>query len=205
MSALPAARPQAGNHAEGGQSLVEFTMLVPLFLLILFGMVEFGFVFTHNLTLEYATREGARTGAALANGGGNTTTCAVIDPQIVAAVERVLKSPGSPIDISRVSQIQIWKAATPGGTPITGAVNTWTYTGTATGPTIDGQQLDFTQQSQQWAPCTRDNGSSPDSVGVSLVYTYRLVTPLSGIAAFFGGPTAATLGMNDRTVMALNP
>ena len=193
------------RNGSAGQSLVEFTMILPVFLLILFGMVEFGFVFTHNLTLEYATREGARTGAALADGGGNATTCASIDPQIVAAVQRVLKSPGSPIDISRVSQIQIWKAATPGGTPITGFVNTWTYTGAATGPIVDGQRLDFTEQSQQWAPCTRDNGSSPDSVGVSLVYTYRLVTPLAAVTQFFGGPSASTLGMNDRTVMALNP
>ena len=38
-------------------------------MLILFGMLEFGFVFSHNLTLQYATREGARTGALLANGG----------------------------------------------------------------------------------------------------------------------------------------
>ena len=48
------------SRREGGQSLVEFTLIVPLFLMILFGMIEFGFVFTHDLTVEYATREGAR-------------------------------------------------------------------------------------------------------------------------------------------------
>ena len=81
-----------------GQSLVEFSVLVPAFMLILFGILEFGFVFTHNLTLEYATREGARTGAALADGGGNAAACNTIDAQIIAAVERVITSPGSPID-----------------------------------------------------------------------------------------------------------
>ena len=56
--------------AERGQGLVEFAMLVPFFLLLLLGMLEFGFAFDQNLTLEYATREGARVGSALANGGG---------------------------------------------------------------------------------------------------------------------------------------
>ena len=44
-------------------------MIVPLFMLILLGLLELGFVFDHLLTISYATREGARTGAALADGG----------------------------------------------------------------------------------------------------------------------------------------
>ncbi|MDR3632336.1 MAG: TadE/TadG family type IV pilus assembly protein, partial [Isosphaeraceae bacterium] len=55
---------------ERGQSLVEFSMLVPLFLILLLGMLEFGIAFNHQLTLGYATREGARIGADLVNGGG---------------------------------------------------------------------------------------------------------------------------------------
>ena len=125
-----------------GQALVEFSVLVPAFMLILFGMLEFGFVFTHNLTLEYATREGARTGAALADGGGNAAICATIDPQIIAAVERVLTSPGSPIDETHVTTIQIWKA-TAAGVPTGGAqTSTWNY-GTGGAPTVDGFQLHY--------------------------------------------------------------
>ncbi len=86
-----------GGHRSRGQSLVEFSLIVPVFLLILFGMMEYGFIFTHDLTLEYATREGARAGSALANGGG-TLGCGTgqspnwtqVDPQVIAAVERVL-------------------------------------------------------------------------------------------------------------------
>ena len=72
MSALLRSR----RDRSRGQSLVEFSVLVPAFMLLLFGMLEFGFVFTHNLTLEYATREGARTGAALADGGTATRASA---------------------------------------------------------------------------------------------------------------------------------
>jgi Flp pilus assembly protein TadG len=189
-----------------GQALVEFSVLVPAFMLILFGMLEFGFVFTHNLTLEYATREGARTGAALADGGQNAAICATIDPQIIAAVERVLTSPGSPIDETHVTTIKIWKA-TAAGVPASGAqTSTWNY-GTGGAPTVDGFQLHYHETSSStWTPCTRNNAANPDSIGVSLTYDYSMVTPLSSIARFFGGgASSGIIPMNDRTIMALNP
>ena len=189
-----------------GQALVEFSVLVPAFMLILFGMLEFGFVFTHNLTLEYATREGARTGAALADGGGNAAVCATIDPQIIAAVERVLTSPGSPIDETQVTTIKIWKA-TAAGVP-TGAAqtSTWNY-GTGGAPTVDGFQLHYHETAPStWTPCTRNNAANPDSIGISLTYDYNMVTPLSSVARFFGGgASSGVIPMNDRTIMALNP
>jgi hypothetical protein len=45
----------------------------------------------------------------------------------------------------------------------------------------------------------------PDSIGVSLKYTYTLVTPMSAIMGFFGPGGPATLPMSDQSVMALNP
>ena len=56
------------RDGRSGQGLVEFAILVPAFAILLFAMLEFGFVFSHHLTVEYATREGARVGAALGNG-----------------------------------------------------------------------------------------------------------------------------------------
>ena len=182
-------------------------MIVPLFLMLLTGMLEFGFAFSHNLTLEYASREGARTGSALANGGFTAATCPVvdaIDPAIIAAVQRVLASPGAQVTLANVTQIQIWKA-TATGTPTTGFVDTWLNTGANTGPTVDGQKLSFTQSSQPWKPCQRLNGATPDSIGVSISYTYQMITPFSNVIRFFGGAGSATLAMGDRTVMALNP
>lgn len=211
MSGLLRSRLRTRRERSRGQSLVEFSVLVPAFMLLLFGMLEFGFVFTHNLTLEYATREGARTGAALADGGGNASVCATIDAQIIAAVERVLTSPGSPIDESHVTAIKIWKstAATAGnpGEPLSaGQTSTWNY-GTGGAPTVDGFQLHYHEtSSSSWTPCSRNNGASPDSVGVSLTYDYSMVTPLSSIARFFGGgASSGIIPMNDRTIMALNP
>ena len=55
--------------------MVEIAYVVPLFMFILLGILEFGFVFNHHLTLEYATREGARAGAALADGTVKDANC----------------------------------------------------------------------------------------------------------------------------------
>lgn len=207
--ARPLPAPRAGR--EGGQGLVEFAAVVPVFLFILLGILEFGFVFDHHLTISYATREGARAGAALANGGGplgcgagRSPNWTSVDPQIIAAVQRVLASPGSPIALERVTEIRIYKA-TATGDEVAGAVNVWVYDPTG-GPMVDGRALDFSPQTVGWPACARTNATAnPDSLGVSLRYTYQFVTPLAAIGAFFGGGGPASLPMSDRTVMALNP
>ena len=141
---------------EHGQSLVEFAMIVPLFLLFLLGLLEFGMVFDHVLTIEYATREGARTGAALANGSKMATeslgTCNDVDSYVVAAVERVLDSPGSPVhgDLANVNQIRIYKA-TADRRPRWVRSTSGPRRG---GPTVDGRQLNFSRSSYGWDSCT---------------------------------------------------
>lgn len=53
-----------------GQSMVEFALTLPLLLLVLCGIVDFGWLFSNKLMLDYCAREGARYGsinATLAN------------------------------------------------------------------------------------------------------------------------------------------
>jgi Flp pilus assembly protein TadG len=45
-----------------GQSLVEFALVVPPMLLIILGIIQFGFIFNTYVTMTNATREAARTG-----------------------------------------------------------------------------------------------------------------------------------------------
>lgn len=53
---------RARRSEAGGQSLVEFSLiLTPLFILLL-GIIQFGFVFNTYVTMTNAAREGARTG-----------------------------------------------------------------------------------------------------------------------------------------------
>jgi hypothetical protein len=193
--------PGAADH-ERGQGLVEFSLVVPAFLLLLLGMLEFGFAFDQNLTLQYASREGARVGSALVNGGGPlgcgvglSPNAATVDDLIIAAVNRVLTSPGSRVRTSAVPTIRIYKAGNAGQE--LGPVNVWTYSAGA-GPTVDGKQLDYVRTTTTWAACGRSNAPA-DSIGVSLTYTYQLATPLGGITGF------STIAMSDRTVMQMNP
>ena len=203
MSHLHRSAADGRRNAARGQSLVEFSVAVPVFIMILFGMLEFGFAFSHNLTLEYGTREGARTGAALGKGTASVP-CAVdssgtspVDQQIIAAVQRVLTSPGSPVEVNRISQVTIYQANASGNS--TGSANVWIP---GAGPTVDGVALKFKQSSVGWNACSRDNGSTPDSIGIGLTYSYRLISPLGVFLGMTGSPAFT---MSDRTVMALNP
>lgn len=43
-----------------GQSLVEFALVLPLLMLLILGMIEFGWILNGKITLTSAAREGAR-------------------------------------------------------------------------------------------------------------------------------------------------
>jgi hypothetical protein len=183
-------------------------MVVPLFMLLLLGILEFGFVFDQTMTLSYATREGARSGAAFAAGNNTTMICNStqdVDKHIIAAVQRVLQAPGSDIEMGNVSRIRIFKATATGAD--SGAGNDWSP---GSGPVVDGQPLLFAQQGPTgYGACSRVNSwignTPPESLGVAVTYRYDFRTPLAGIFRFFGGSAAGSMPITDRTIMALNP
>jgi Flp pilus assembly protein TadG len=189
-----------------GQAVLEFALLLPpLILLLVFGMVEMGSAFSHNMSIASATREGARMGSNLANGGGalgcaagQSPNAASVDPRIIAAVQKLLTGTGALVSVADVAEIRIFKATTTGAeTP--GLVNRWVYTPSA-GPVIDGEALDFSPSGAVgWAACARNNVAPADSLGVRVLYTYRARTPLRSFMPFL-----STIQMVDRTVMTLN-
>ena len=73
-----------------GQSLVEFSLILPVLLIMVFGIIEFGMGIRSYISLTNATREGARF-AAVGNPAGSfpsqcngTTTTTVIGRTCVA-------------------------------------------------------------------------------------------------------------------------
>lgn len=48
---------------ERGQAMVEFAIVVPILLLLVFGIIQFGILFNHYQTLTDAVRVGARQAA----------------------------------------------------------------------------------------------------------------------------------------------
>lgn len=55
------------KNEDRGQSLVEFAFILPLMLLLLLGIIQFGFIFNGQITVTGAAREGARLAAVCSN------------------------------------------------------------------------------------------------------------------------------------------
>jgi Flp pilus assembly protein TadG len=64
---------------ERGAAMVEFAIILPLVLLLTFGLIDFGFAFADAAGIKSATRSGARIGSALSKQPGQLQS-------IVAAV-----------------------------------------------------------------------------------------------------------------------
>lgn len=202
----------SSRSGQRGQGLIEFAAILPLFAVLLLGVLELGTAFSHHTSLEYATREGARAGSALANGGGalgcgagQSPKASTVDALIIEAVQRVLQSPGSPIVMSNVTEIRIYKANASGGE--LGPVNLWVYApGVGPVPVDNPDPLDFRPSGVQgWSACSRVNTNPADRLGVSISYTYQFTTGLTQVLTFIGVTTGPTWTLTDRTVMNLNP
>ncbi len=167
--------------------MVEFALVLPLFLIILMGMLEFGIAFDHRNAMAYAVREGARVGASLGNGGSQPSA---VNPAILAAVQRGLTDP---ILIENITSIEIYKADT-AGQPFSGKIDKYDRAGNLIG-------------TAGWPATSRVPGLTGDSIGVRVVYAFRPQTPLGTLLGLFinGNPPYTTIPMTDVTVMKLEP
>ena len=175
------------RHLGRGQAIVEFALVLPLFLVILVGMLEFGVAFDHRNAMAYAVREGARVGASLGNGGSQPTA---VDPAILAAVQRGLTDP---ILIENITSIEIYKADT-AGKPMSGKINKYDRVGGLIG-------------AAGWPATSRVPGLNRDSARRPVVYEFQPQTPLGTLLGLFinGNPPYTTIIMTDATVMKLEP
>lgn len=180
-------RGRFGHEGSRGQAIVEFALVLPVFLVILMGMLEFGIAFDHRNAMAYAVREGARVGASLGNGGSQPSA---VDPAILAAVQRGLTDP---ILVENITSIEIYKADT-SGLPVSGKIDKYDRAGTLIG-------------TAGWPATARVPGLTGDSVGVRVSYAFRPQTPLGTLLGLFANanPPYTTIPMTDATVMKLEP
>jgi hypothetical protein len=61
------------RHSETGAALTEFALIVPLLIMLLFGIVSVGVAYNHQLSLTHAAREAGRHGATLPVANFNAT------------------------------------------------------------------------------------------------------------------------------------
>ncbi len=96
----------ARTSKANGQSLVEFAMVIPVFLMILFAIFDFGFMAFSRLTLINATREGAHA--------------ATVQSDNSLAIDENLDSPGGPIRANAPGIVQAGLTITTTCVPGTG-------------------------------------------------------------------------------------
>jgi len=82
-------------RSESGASAVEFALLLPLLMMILFGIIEFGLALYRQAILTNASREGARLGIV-------QSVPAITTAQINAAIDNYLTPAGiTPGNVTR--------------------------------------------------------------------------------------------------------
>ena len=95
------------RRSESGASAVEFALLLPLLMMVLFGIIELGLVLHQQSILTNASREGARLGIV-------QSIPAITNGQINAAIDTYLT--GSGISPGNVTRSIV--AGGPTGTPV---------------------------------------------------------------------------------------
>jgi Flp pilus assembly protein TadG len=73
------------RNKEKGQALVEFAIILPVLLLILFGILQFGVTFNNYISVTAAAREGARKASVSRTLGASAATTAATNAAKAAA------------------------------------------------------------------------------------------------------------------------
>lgn len=180
---------------ERGAALVEFALVAPVLMLLIFGGFEYGMFFKDYLTVANTTRTGARVGSAAGSS-------ADADYQILQSVKAAAAAlPGGSASIQ---QISIYKSASAGGAPTTTCQTTSsatdkcnTYTASAFSQPASKFGCGTGSIDSVWCPTTRIDSQAvgPDYIGVWVKTTHGFVTKLFG--------TSRTI--TDSVVMRIEP
>lgn len=186
---------QRHSERERGASLLEFALVAPVLLLLIFGALEYGMFFKDYLTVSNTTRTGARVGSAAGSG-------ADADYQILQAVKAAATAlPGGS---SSIQAISIYKATSAGGGPSatcqtasSSADKCNTYTAAAFAQPLTKFGCGAGSIDSVWCPTTRGDSQAigPDYLGVWVKTTHGFVTKLFG--------TSRTI--TDGVVMRIEP
>ncbi len=177
-------------RGERGATLVEAAIITPIFMLLIFGILEFGFFFRDYL----AVSNGARDGAREASVAGNVLDS---DYRILRAVERATAAlPDDAIEL-----IKIYRAIDSddtasdvgcGSTGVTNVCNVYTDSSLSLDESKFGCQEialgdPINSLDRFWCPADREVsiGTGLDYIGVEITITHDYLTGLFGSSVEF--------------------
>ena len=188
-------RTQSSPDRERGAALLEFALVAPVLLLLIFGAIEYGMFFKDYLTVSNTTRTGARVGSAAGSS-------ADADYQIIQAVKAAATAlPGG---AGSIQELSIYKSTSSGGGPtancqtassVADSCNTYTASAFSQPATMFGCGAGALDTA--WCPTTRVDSQAigPDYIGVWVKTTHGFITKL------FGSSRTIT----DGVVMRIEP
>lgn len=148
------------TRAARGQGIVEFALILPIFLLLLFGIIEFALINASIGAFNFATQDAARYGA-ITGPTDPTSDSTMLTTIILPRINQIVAA--------QLVSVEIFKANEDGSC----------YGGTGAFPcaTEDSYNAQSQQWSYGWPTSTRnDQLVVGDYLGVRITYTYTYVT-----------------------------
>lgn len=183
------AAPQTAADSDvRGQSLVEFSLILPIFLLLIIGLMEFAVSFNALLAVNFASRDATLLAAEAAGDAG-------ADCIILQSVESDIGAPASP---ARIQQVRVYWATDVGAVMPGNPINLYQRGGSTSCLMGDGTTITVpytlvgaagypeSMRCDVIAGCGGGH-DSVDTIGVSISYGHRWITPLANIVSL-GGP-----------------
>lgn len=186
----------APRWRELGVTLVEAAFVTPVFLMLVFGVIEISLAMNDNLALAHTVRAGTRVASASGNDIG-------ADYGILQSIKRE----SAALPRSQIKVIVVYKATSIGqpptatckaGTPVVGLCNVY-FPADFNEPRADFGCKSEETLDKYWCPSSRNtiltSTTGPDYVGVWMKIEHPWVTKMFG----------STVTLTDSSVIQLEP
>jgi len=202
VDAMNAVRLRA-RGAGRGQAITELALIVPVIVVMLFGIVVISGAYNAKSSLQTVIGHADRIGAVLGNNNVDVFSCpangntgSISDTVDLRMVQAILKAPD--INANNISDIQIYKAGVMASsvTVSNGIQLLNDYTSPFTLSVPNSTTVLLNAKKYYWPSCTRRSAEPSDSIAIKVSYTY---VP---ILQFFG---RLSLPITDQSVERINP
>jgi hypothetical protein len=165
---------QTRSTGERGAAAVEMAIVVPVLVLLAFGMLEFGLAFKNKLQMSHAVNQSTRNATVMGQDD-------YADIEILNALEAALNS-----DLTTVTHVDIFQADA-NGDPISGKFDRYAPDAGTCGwnPCPDPDEgTPVYGTPTGFKPCLRDitlDSGGVDTIGVQVQYTHTWITGVLGL------------------------